>query len=75
MNNIEFGPLLREHREKRGWTQEQLASKAELSTRYVQSLEAQDKLPSLDTVFKISNALGLSPGELLNPLWLKWEKQ
>lgn len=73
MGKIQFGAVLRERREGKGWTQEQLASEADLSTRYVQSLEAQEKLPSLDTVFKIARAFNTSPGPLLDPLWRIWK--
>lgn len=74
MERIQFGNVVRERREARGWTQEQLAHEAELSTRYVQSLEAQEKLPSLDTVFKIARAFNTSPGPLLDPLWRAWRE-
>ena len=74
MDRILFGSVLRERREARGWTQEQLANEAELSTRYVQSLEAQEKSPSLDTVFKIARAFNTSPGPLLDPLWRAWKE-
>lgn len=74
MDQIPFGTVLRERRESRGWTQEQLAHQAELSTRYVQSLEAQEKLPSIETVFKIARAFNTSPGPLLDSLWRKWRE-
>ncbi len=72
MGSIQFGTILRERRESKGWTQEQLASQADLSTRYVQSLEADEKLPSVETVFKIARAFNTSPGPLLDPLWREW---
>lgn len=74
MGKIRFGTVVRERRKGRGWTQEQLASHAGLSVRYVQSLEADDKRPSLETVFKISRAFNTSPGPLLGPLWQTWRE-
>lgn len=73
MANVEFGMVLRERREAKGWSQEQLASQADLSTRFVQSLEANDKSPSLETLFKIARALNTSPGPLVDPIWRDWK--
>ena len=74
MQKPSFGEIPKERRKRKGWTQEQLAMYADLSARYVQSLEAADKLPSLETVFKISKAFSTSPGLLLDPLWQDWKK-
>lgn len=75
MATIDFGKVIKDRRVSRGWTQEQLASTAEISTRYVQSLEAGNKSPSIETVFKLSKALGTSPGLLLEPLWKDWKRR
>lgn len=75
MSDIRFGVVLKKRRENKGWTQEQLASRAELSTRHVQSLEATDKLPSIETIFKLALALNTSPGLLVEPLWHLWKEE
>ena len=74
MAKIRFGAVLRERRAGKGWTQEQMATQADLSTRYIQALEAAEKAPSLETVFKIARAFGTSPGALLEPLWREWKE-
>ena len=68
-----FGGMLRGRRVSRGWTQEQLANNSDLSTRYVQALEADRKSPSLETLFKLCRALNTSPGPFLAPLWNHWK--
>jgi len=73
MEQVEFGATLRERREGKGLTQEQLASQADLSTRYIQSLEANEKSPSMETLFKIARALNTSPGPLVDPAWRAWK--
>lgn len=75
MARLNFGQLLRQRRVRRGWTQEQVAARAGLSPRYVQSLEANTKSPSLETVFKIARAFNTSPGPLLHPLWRDWRER
>ena len=72
MGNIHFGAVLRDRRRIKGWTQEQLATQADLSARYVQSMEADEKIPSLETVFRLARAFNTSPGPLLDPLWRAW---
>jgi len=45
-------------------TQEQLAEKAEISHRYLQSIEAGKKQPSINVVVRLRYALGCSWDEL-----------
>ncbi len=72
MGKIRFGVVIRDRRRGKGWTQEQLATQADLSVRYVQSIEADEKVPSLETVFRLARAFNTSPGPLLDPLWRSW---
>lgn len=62
-------------RERSGWTQETAAARAQISTRYYQSLEAGDKLPSLETVFKLADAFDCGYAGLLDPLWKNWRRR
>jgi len=63
---------IRAKRETAGISQDKLAAKAGVSTRYYQSIEAADKQPSLDTVFKLAIALDCDYTELLQPAWAFW---
>ncbi len=51
-------------RRGKGFTQEVLAEKAGLSTRYTQSIEAGEYFPALPTLTKLREILGASWDEL-----------
>ena len=52
-------------REERGWSQEKLAFLAELHRVYVGQVERGEKSPTLMTLQKIADALGVEVRELL----------
>jgi transcriptional regulator with XRE-family HTH domain len=54
-----FGPRLRELREDRGWTQQELAEAAGLSRGAVRDFEQSRSVPSWDSVLKLAEALGV----------------
>jgi transcriptional regulator with XRE-family HTH domain len=60
-----FGKRLRQLRLDAGWTQEQLAEAAGITTTYTSDLERGTKVPSLTIVLRISRALRISTADLL----------
>ena len=60
-----FGKRVRELRLKAGWTQEQLAEAAGITTTYTSDLERGTKVPSLTILLRISRAFRVSVAELL----------
>ena len=62
---IAFGKRVRELRTARGWTQEQLAERADLNWLQVGHIERGASDPKLSTIWKLSKALGIMPAELL----------
>ena len=60
-----FGKRLRELRQMRNITQEQLADMADISRVMVGRYETTDQLPALDTLVRIADALGTSTDYLL----------
>jgi len=60
----QFGKNVLRLRRERGLTQEALAEKVGLSTRYTQSIEAGEYFPALPTLAKLREALGASWEEL-----------
>lgn len=60
-----FGKRVRELRLKAGWTQEQLAEAAGITTTYTSDLERGTKVPSLTVVLRISRAFRVPVVELL----------
>lgn len=57
---IQFGKNVLRLRREKGFTQEALAEKVGLSTRYTQSIEAGEYFPALPTLAKLRTALGAS---------------
>jgi transcriptional regulator with XRE-family HTH domain len=60
-----FGRIVRQLREKRGLTQDQLAELAEVSGTYIGFIERGDNVPSLTIVLQIASALGIRVADLL----------
>ena len=56
---------LRRKRHDQQMTQEELAERAGLSTRYVGAIERGDVSPSVTVLGQIAEALGIEPGDLL----------
>ena len=63
-----FGEVLRELRLKRGLSQEELAFEADLNRQFISLLELGQRSPSLQTVYKIADGLGISGSELLTAM-------
>jgi transcriptional regulator with XRE-family HTH domain len=51
----------------KGWTQEQLAERASIQRSYIADLERGSRNPSIRTLVKIANALGVSMRSLFPP--------
>lgn len=56
---------MRTCREKRQWTQEDLAERSELDRSYIAGIEAGLRNPSIKAVSKIAKGLDLTLSELL----------
>jgi transcriptional regulator with XRE-family HTH domain len=59
---------LRRIRHDRQLTQEELAHRAGLSSRYVGSIERADVSASVTILGRLAEALGIDPRELMSPL-------
>ena len=60
-----FGKILRELRKKRGFTQEELAHRANLDRTYIGMLERGERQPTLDTLFALAKALKERPSSIV----------
>jgi len=63
-----IGKKIKIERTKTNYTQEQLAEKAELSTRYISQLERGISFGSASTIVNLCKALNISPDFLFNDL-------
>lgn len=59
------GARIKKHRERRGWTQEQLAFEAGLHRAYIGHIERGEKNIGLKNLEKIAKTLGVTPKNLL----------
>ena len=64
--NKDFGKRVAELRKKAGYSQEQFAFKCGVDRTYVGVVERGEKSPTLNTIDKIANALGITKSELFN---------
>ena len=62
-----FGARVRQLRNGRGWSQEELADRAGLHRTYVGSIERGEQNLSLVNIEKLAATLGVSLGELFAP--------
>lgn len=60
-----LGEELRRIREKAGITQEELSFRAGVDRSYISQLEHDKKSPTVDTLFRICDALGASTAQLV----------
>ena len=65
MDKVELGMKLREARTKAGFTQEQLAEKADIGVMYLGEIERGVKMPSMKIFIKLIEALDISADYIL----------
>jgi transcriptional regulator with XRE-family HTH domain len=61
------GGNVRRIRQEIGLTQEQFAERSGFAQQYVSSLENGRRNPTVVTIYELSQALGVSPMDLLRP--------
>ncbi len=62
----QFGLRLKELRDAKGMTQEDLAEKAELFRTYLSRIETGGANPTLTVIHQLADALGVTPDRLLH---------
>ncbi len=63
-----FAQVLSEIRKEKGLSQEALAEKAGLDRTYISMLEREKRQPTLETLFKLSEALKISPVSFIDKI-------
>jgi transcriptional regulator with XRE-family HTH domain len=61
----QFSIVLRGLREERGWSQEQLAERADLNRSYLGEVERGHAIPSLATMTKLASAFEIKLSNLI----------
>lgn len=62
-----FGTRVRKLRKTRGWTQEELARRARVTSDFLGKAERGDKEPSLFVLLKLATVFSVEPAYLLTP--------
>lgn len=65
LDYIELGMRVRQARKKQNVTQEQLGELCELSAAHIGHIERGTRIPSIDTLFRIAQALDVSMDYLI----------
>lgn len=65
MDNQNLAIKVKELRNRKGFSQEQLSEESNLSLRTIQRIEKGESIPRGDTLIKISQALGVTPDDIL----------
>lgn len=65
MKNSDLGIKIKELRNRKGLSQDELATQAQLSLRTIQRMESSETAPRGDTLKRLANALQITPEELI----------
>ena len=68
-----FGETLRKYRTKSNRSQQDVATRCDMSFRYYQELEAGTKQPTITTLFKLADSLEESPATLIEDAYKTWQ--
>ena len=63
-----IGKVIQEHRESKGISQEVLSGLADIGRTHLSAIERGERRPTLDTFFKISQALDIRASDLLRAI-------
>ncbi|MGH2859943.1 MAG: helix-turn-helix domain-containing protein [Solirubrobacteraceae bacterium] len=63
-----FGHRVRELRDQRGMSQDALADGTDIHPTAIGRMERGAREPRLATILRLARGLGVTPGELLNPV-------
>ena len=65
LNAKKVGEVIQEYREKRGLSQEVVSGLADIGRTHLSAIERGVRKPTLETFFKIADALDILPSELM----------
>ena len=69
------GKIIQEYREKKGLSQEVVSGLADIGRTHLSAIERGERKPTLDTFFKIADALGVKPSVLIAAIEEEMQKK
>ena len=69
-----LGKAIKQARQETNLTQEELATRANVSVRLLQKYEAGKPRPRYETLFQLCHALNISPDTLIAPMFQQWKE-
>ena len=68
LDSIIVGQIIQRFREKRGLSQEVVSGLADIGRTHLSAIERGARKPTLETFFRIADALGVSPSEIVKEI-------
>ena len=65
LDAVLVGRVIQEYREKKGLSQEVVSGLADIGRTHLSAIERGDRKPTLDTFFKLADALDIKASELM----------
>ena len=65
LDPVTVGKILQGYREKLGLSQEVVSGLADIGRTHLSAIERGIRKPTLETFFKLANAMGVAPSELM----------
>lgn len=73
LDSVIVGQVIQEIRESKGLSQEVVSGFADIGRTHLSAIERGVRKPTLETFFRISDALGVKPSELMKAIESKLE--
>ncbi len=68
LDPVTVGQVIQRFREKRGLSQEVVSGLADIGRTHLSAIERGARKPTLETFFRIADALGVSPSEIVKEI-------
>lgn len=68
LDSVVVGKVIQRYREKRGLSQEVVSGLADIGRTHLSAIERGARKPTLETFFRIAEALNISPSELMKQI-------
>ena len=75
LDAVIVGRVIQEYREKKGLSQEVVSGFAAIGRTHLSAIERGVRKPTLETFFRISDAMGIRPSELMAAIGRELERQ